>query len=208
MATSEFQYFIHRLKSFDNILDSNLHLDVVSLAHAGFYHLNGKILCYSCGYVFKKIEDVIEPSFEHVFYTTCINKDFCYYLKKTTGVNLYHTFIMHKFSLEPLDIDKYGPTNFKSVTIPSFEYDLFINRFITFSNIGDLPFSPLLLSHFGYHYSTDDDKICCFDCHHSFSYSKPLKDQIEDHMSRSCGYTKSILGSDITVLKFIKCLDA
>ena len=198
------EHFSSRLKSFDDISDK-LNLNPVSLAHAGFYYFNGDTLCYSCGYVLRNLSDIFEPCFEHVFYTTARSRDICSYLKRTTGIHLHHTFIMHKFSSDPLDIEKHGPNNFEKVF--PYGYDLFINRFISFTDVDVdfLPFSPLVLAHLGYYYHANSE-VYCFDCKFPLSYSRSLLNQVEGHMLQSCEYMKSILGSDVSVLSFMKCL--
>ena len=202
------EYFSSRLKSFDSITDNNLlrlDLDRSALAHAGFYYVNGDIICHACGYILKNVSDIFEPYFEHVFYTTAINRDICSYLKRTTGIDLHHTFIMHKFSLEALDIENHGPNSLDRDSISPACY-LFINRFVSFSDVDVFPFSPLVLAHLGYSYDTTNGQVQCFDCKYPLSYSKSLKLQVEDHVLQSCEYMKSILGSDVSVLPFMKCL--
>ena len=210
-SSPDLTYFDNRLKT---LMGEREFLDFLSvdpnvLAHAGFYYENKKVKCHECGYILGNLVDLVEPCFEHLYYTMK-TKHSCYYVRKTTGTVLPHNSVMHKFSSNPCDMREFGPHRFGRVVCfsnpPSYRYDLFMNRYTSFSGVVDLPISPLILAHLGFCFKDSVRKIQCYDCDFDLSYHTSLRMIFKHHMSQSCDYMKTTFGSDVTIFKSFKCL--
>ena len=203
------EYFDDRLKSLMNNNDIVQAIEPSILAHAGFHYENRKIICHECGLTLLNLYDIFEPNFDHVY--SSINKTpSCYYLRRSTGLFLPHTSALHKFNSERCDMIEHGPHKFGRVVSfsipPSYKYHLFINRFTSFSDIVDLPFSPLILAHLGFCYQDKVRKIQCYECQYDLSFDLSLDKILELHMAQSCEYMRFIFGSDARNVKYFKCL--
>ena len=203
------EYFDDRLNSLVKNKDILQAIEPPILAHAGFHYENGEIICHECGLSLVNLYNIYEPNFDHV-YSSIHKSPSCFYLRRSTGTFLPHTSTLHKFTSETCDMIEHGPHKFGRVVCfsnpPSYNYHVYMNRFTSFSNVVDLPFSPLILAHIGFCYDDKVRKIRCYECAYDLPFNLSLERILELHMSRSCEYMRYIFGSDVMNLKYFKCL--